>query len=118
MVENTLDDWVGKFGGEELKVIWHCRRKVHRSSRFIPSNVSRAQARIWLAAGAGVCTGGAGGAMFCPSLSNAQMKCRIKSSLVDTGGAFIVARAGIAYGNDGGKLVGGGGGGGGGLVGR
>ena len=75
------------------------------SSGFVPSDVSRAQAHIWLAAGAGVCTRGTSGAVFCPSLSSAQMKCRIKSSLVDAGGAFIVTRAGIVYGSNGGKLV-------------
>ena len=80
MAKNTLDDLVGKFWGEELNVIWHCKRKVHRSSRFGPSNVSGAQAHVWLTFKAGVCASGAGGAVFCPSLSSTWMNCRIRSS--------------------------------------
>src|SRR5260370_34687614 len=90
MAKNTLDDSVGKSWGQDLKVIWHCRRKVHRSSGFILLNVSGARTHIWLVAGVGVCTRGTGGAVFCPSLSKAWMKCRIRSSaLVDTSGVVI-----------------------------
>src|SRR5260370_42410319 len=106
MVKNTLDDSVGKFWGEELNMIWHCKRKVHRSSRFVLSNVSGAQACVWLMAGTGVCAGGVVGAGFCPSLSSAWMKCRIRSSNpVDSGGTIGAVGAGFVCG---GKLMGGG----------
>src|SRR5260370_40678361 len=106
MAKNTLDDSVGKFWGEELNVIWNCRRKVCRSSRFVLSNVSGAQAHIWLATGVVVCTGSAGGAVFCPSLSRAWIKGRIRSSiLVNTRWAVAGAGNGTMYGVVGAELV-------------
>ena len=108
MVKNTLDDLVGKFWGEELNVIWHCKRKVHRSSGFVLSNISGAQAHVWLMVSAGVCASGAGGVGFCPSLSSAWMNCRIRSSEpVGPGGTDVVVGAGFM---GGGKLVSSGGG--------
>ena len=68
--------------------------------------MSGAQAHIWLATGVVVCTGSAGGAVFCPSLSRDQIKCRIRSSiLVDAGGVVTVARNGTVYGVVRAKLV-------------
>src|SRR5260370_20887419 len=90
MAKNTFDDSVGKSWGQDLKVIWHCRRKVCRSSGFIPLNVSGAWTHIWLVAGVGVCTGGTSGVVFCRSLSKDWMKSRIRSSaLVDPSGVVI-----------------------------
>src|SRR5260370_37734092 len=90
IVKNTLDDSVGKSWGQDLKVIWHCRRKVLRSSGFILLNVSGAQTHIWLVASVGVCTRGTSGAVFCSSLFKAQMNFRIRSSApVDAGGVVI-----------------------------
>src|SRR5260370_17405723 len=90
MVKNTLDDSVGKSWGQDLKVIWHCRRKVHRSSRFVLLNVSGAWTHIWLVASVGICTRGTSGAVFCPSLFKAWMDFRIRSSApVDAGGVVI-----------------------------
>ena len=57
---------------------------------------------------AGVCTSGAGGVVFCPSLSSTQTSCKIKSSKpIGPGGVGVVVGAGFMGGEN---MVGSGGG--------